>query len=78
MLLIICTAVNDFSRLFSMSESSASTPATALNAMILANNLYDKNPIDIDQEPIMKEIVYYNEIDCKVMWEIHNLIRENN
>ena len=46
--------------------------------MILANNLYEKTPRDIDQEPIMKEIIHYNEIDCKVMWEIHNLIRENN
>jgi hypothetical protein len=52
--------------------------SNGLNAMILANNLYEKNLQDIDKEPIMKEIIYYNEIDCKVMLEIHKLIRENN
>jgi hypothetical protein len=47
---------------------------TGLNAMILANNLYDsKASID---DPVMKEIIYYNEIDCKVLWEIHNLIKK--
>jgi len=46
--------------------------------MILANKLYeDINIIDnICNEPIMKDIVYYNEIDCKVMWEIHNYIKK--
>ncbi len=29
----------------------------------------------IDNEPIMKEIIYYNEIDCKVLWEIHEMIK---
>lgn len=57
---------------------TSSPCSNGLNAMILANNLYEKSPKDIDQEPIMKEIVYYNEIDCKVMWEIHDLIRQNN
>ena len=52
--------------------------SNGLNAMILANNIYEKNSHDIDHEPIMKKIIYYNEIDCKVMWEIHNLIRKNN
>ncbi len=45
--------------------------------MILANKLYETVKSDINQEPIMKEICYYNEIDCKVMWEIHNYIKTN-
>jgi hypothetical protein len=61
---------------------TSSTCSNGLNAMILANNLYDKNIIDpnykINNDCIMKEIIYYNEIDCKVMWEIHKLIRKNN
>jgi hypothetical protein len=61
---------------------TSSTCSNGLNAMILANNLYDKNIINpyykINNNCIMKEIIYYNEIDCKVMWEIHKLIRENN
>lgn len=62
------------------SWDSSSLCSNGLNAMILANEIYEKvnnktisNPLDY---PIMKEIIKYNEIDCKVMWEIHNLIRE--
>ena len=42
-------------------------------------NLYESidNNAEIDSEPVMKEIIYYNEIDCKVLWEIHNLIKLN-
>jgi uncharacterized protein len=54
--------------------------SNGLIALILANEIYDKinkNIIEnILDDPVMKEIVKYNEIDCKVMWEIHNLIRE--
>jgi uncharacterized protein len=55
---------------------SSSQCSNGLNAMILANNLYDnkKNVID---DPIMKEIIYYNEIDCKVLWEIHTLMKKH-
>lgn len=73
----IAKALNKHQLIDSVWDTS-SPCSNGLNAMILANNLYEKNPIDVDQEPIMKEIIYYNEIDCKVMWEIHNLIRENN
>lgn len=73
----IAKALNKHQLIESVWDTS-SPCSNGLNAMILANNLYEKNPTDIDQEPIMKEIIYYNEIDCKVMWEIHNLIRENN
>ncbi len=61
--------------------NSSSPCSNGLSAMILANNLYEKvsnNLIDdVEKDPVMKEIIYYNEIDCKVMWEIHNLIRNN-
>jgi predicted RecB family nuclease len=73
----IAKALNKHELIKSVWDTS-SPCSNGLNAMILANNLYEKTPRDIDQEPIMKEIIYYNEIDCKVMWEIHNLIRENN
>ena len=49
--------------------------SNGLSAMILANKLYEQNLDKITEETIMKEIMYYNEIDCKVMWEIHNVIR---
>ena len=55
--------------------------SNGLNAMILANNLYDKNITNtnyiINNEDVMKEIIYYNEIDCKVMWEIHDYMIKN-
>ena len=73
----IAKALNKHKLIKSVWDTS-SPCSNGLNAMILANNLYDKSSKDIDQEPIMKEIIYYNEIDCKVMWEIHNLIRQNN
>ena len=54
--------------------------SNGLTAMILAYKLYKKYSLEdnnesIYNEPIMKEITYYNEIDCKVLWEIHNLIK---
>lgn len=51
--------------------------SNGLNAMILANKIYDKELLveNIHDEPIIKEIIYYNEIDCKVMLEIHNLLK---
>jgi hypothetical protein len=51
--------------------------SNGLYAMILANKLYDNNNKEkcIINDPIMKEIIYYNEIDCKVLMEIHNLLK---
>lgn len=50
--------------------------SNGLNAMILADNLYNSNT-DVINDPIMKEIIYYNEIDCKVLWEIHELMKKH-
>lgn len=44
-----------------------------LNAMILANNLYDNHERITEKE--MKDIMYYNEIDCQVLCEIINYLR---
>ena len=45
--------------------------------MILANKLYETNKDDnIREQPIMKDIITYNEIDCKVMYEIHDYLKK--
>lgn len=43
--------------------------SNGLNAMILALNLYNNNE-NINDNNIMKEIINYNMIDCKTMYEI--------
>lgn len=63
---------------------SSSPCSNGLSAMILANQLYENKKSSVDtllkgeilNDPIMKEIIYYNEIDCKVLYEIHNLMRD--
>lgn len=49
-------------------------------AMILASKLY-KNysnlDLDIKEEPIMKDIIKYNKVDVKVLYEILDYMREN-
>jgi hypothetical protein len=51
----------------------SSACSSGLTAMILANKLYQKDEA-VPEQPIMKEIINYNEIDCKVLWEIHNMM----
>ena len=46
-----------------------------LNAMILANEIYEKN--DNVQLTDMLDIVNYNEVDCKVLYEIITYLRIN-
>jgi predicted RecB family nuclease len=54
-----------------------SSCSNGLQAMYLAYNLY-KNNIHVDEtNPIMKEIIKYNIIDCKVMWEMLSYLRNN-
>ena len=46
-----------------------------LDALLIANKLYENNPIvKLDN---MKEIAIYNEVDCKVLYEILNYLRIN-
>ena len=45
-----------------------------LDAMLMAYNLYKRNE-NVDSS-IMKNIAQYNEIDCKVMWEILQYLRK--
>jgi len=45
-----------------------------LQALIIANNLYEKYITITPDNSTMKEIGYYNEVDCKVLYEIHNLL----
>jgi len=60
-----------------LSNWNISSPcANGLSAMILANEIYDKNIKNINENSNMKDIIYYNEIDCKVIMEIHNLIKK--
>ena len=51
--------------------------SNGLNAMLLAYKLYKKNNIIYGTEPIMQDIIKYNEIDCKVMMEILYYLRNN-
>jgi hypothetical protein len=54
--------------------SSESTCMNGLDALIQANKIY-KNNINVTKQD-MTDIIYYNEIDCKVLYEIHNYIRK--
>jgi len=63
-------------KLIDSTWDTTSVCSNGLNAMILANNLYDSSSNNIINDPIMKEIIYYNEIDCKVLWEIHKLMKK--
>jgi hypothetical protein len=49
-----------------------------LNAMVLGEILYSKynNLEDIMQDKNMLDIIQYNEMDCRVLCDIHNLIKK--
>ena len=46
--------------------------------MLLAHKAYkeSKKPLD-DNNVIMNNIIHYNQVDCKVLWEILSYIRQN-
>jgi hypothetical protein len=46
-----------------------------LNAMFLANEIYEKK--DNVELTDMPDIVNYNEVDCKVLYEIITYLRKN-
>jgi hypothetical protein len=57
---------------------SSSPCSNGLTAMILANKIYDNSDIKcVASDKTMKEIENYNEVDCKVLYEIHNLMKTN-
>ena len=45
--------------------------------MLLAYKIYSKNENVDKSEPIINDIIHYNQVDCKVLWEIVNFIRED-
>jgi hypothetical protein len=52
--------------------------SNGLTAMILAWKVYKKNKMkNIHNNPIIQDIIKYNVIDCKVLWEIVNYLRKN-
>ena len=58
-------------------------PSDGLDAMISAINLYKKRKetqdmSHIEEDKLMIDIAKYNEIDCKIIWEIVNYLRDNN
>ncbi len=48
-----------------------------LQAMMLAFNIYNENSGSIKNNKIMKDISKYNEIDCRVMFDILTYLRNN-
>ena len=65
-------------RLIKSNWNSKNPCSNGLNAMLLAHKAYKdtKNPMD-ENNVIMHNIIHYNHIDCKVLWEILTYIREN-
>jgi len=55
------------------------TNLNGFNVMIQANNIYDKyiNISNHINDKLIKEIIDYNEIDCKVLSDIHILLKNN-
>ena len=52
--------------------------SNGLTAMVLAWKVYNKTKIkDIHKHPVIQDIIKYNIIDCKVLWEIINYLRNN-
>jgi len=50
--------------------------SNGLTAMLWAYQMYEKNCI-LNDEPAFKDIIHYNQIDCKVLWEIITYLRLN-
>lgn len=51
--------------------------SNGLKAMLLAYKIYSKNDNVDKSEPIINDIIHYNQVDCKVLWEIVNFIRKD-
>lgn len=57
-------------------------PSDGLEAMISAIKLYKQNlgkdVEDITTNDVMRDIIKYNEVDCKVIWEVVTYLRKHN
>ncbi|VVU94405.1 hypothetical protein CPAV1605_127 [seawater metagenome] len=52
--------------------------SNGLTAMVLAWKTYQKTKLaDIHESPVIQDIIKYNEMDCKVLWEIIKYLRDN-
>ena len=52
--------------------------SNGLSAMVLAWKTYQRNILsDVHESPVIQDIIKYNEIDCRVLWEIINYLRQN-
>jgi hypothetical protein len=50
--------------------------SNGLNAMLLAHKAYKASKVELDDSNvIMNNIIHYNQVDCKVLWEIINYLR---
>jgi len=59
---------------------SSSLISDGLNAMIMAGRYYIKKRLQqltVNDKKIFQEIIKYNEVDCKVMFDIVNYLRKN-
>ena len=59
---------------------SSSLITDGLNAMIMAGRYYIKKrqqQLTVNDKKIFKDIIKYNEVDCKVMFDIVNYLRKN-
>ena len=64
-------------KLIKTSWDSSNPCSNGLNAMLLAHKVYkDENIVD-EKNVIMNNIIHYNEIDCKVLWEMIRYLRMN-
>ena len=73
----IAKAMNK-NKLIKTSWDSTNPCSNGLNAMLLAHKAYEesKGPIT-NNNVIMHNIVHYNQVDCKVLWEILTYLRLN-
>jgi hypothetical protein len=73
----IAKAMNK-NKLIKTSWDSTNPCSNGLNAMLLAHKAYSesKKPLT-GNHVIMHNIIHYNQVDCKVLWEILSYLREN-
>jgi len=63
--------------LITTSWDSSNECSSGLAAMLIASKLYKNNKNITNNNKIMKDIIKYNETDCKVLWDILRYLRKN-